>query len=830
MYASSSKRSSLSKERSARRKNSHLAALLDNDEDDDLLVIAAASSKGRVIRKEQKVASHAINPVDSSSSGGTKKKKQKSGNNKRRSAELPQRYYWEPLAVSSQDQPGATRHLQKKRARKHQFDDAPKKKAKKKPLALIIFDDTDDEGSSDEMSKLVVTKQKRSTHRQPKPSTAKVSPQNEKMSEKTTAEQSVTRKIKSVKGTDNSQPPKEHLSSATATEAAAPIHVSTSAITATRATAVTINHNAPSVNKQELDDFQMLQERLARTHIGGSCQENRLFPPDSQFGDALEEVLEDEKNELTDKIGRDAAESVETSTAQAAPGEKMPNNPAIAVTKKPSLWELFVGRKQQSAPQQQQQQQEQKVQGVVPERTEEKEVVTDTVVDEGTIQRNEAPKSVSRQNDGTSNQQDTGNGGCGEQPTLLEVPPGTDNQLDSSISSKLSTSSDPLPGAAKESSLLRIFSRLPLASATAQYFLPSASATLQPERKDSSTTEKDESGESAVEEATSSNALPSEEQDNLVDLSQDDDDDDDVKIAASDETNLHKKNSSVHVGTHGNKEIVELLDSSGEESDDELDRLERFLSEDKSSDDDDFDISKDDASSPSKTDRAGRMSQSPSKTGQQDRPRDVSRSPGVRDVNKKARALLPANSTHGEVAGSRVARKVSLSPTARGISPSVEELTVTIDSAVVTESSDSSSEVTAGSSDSSVSNDADEFTYKESTHVGFCERICKNSDMEAYASEFERKMENSASRKPFPLQTFRNLWKAVELDTEKIENSPAFRAANNSVSSNDSSEQGAAQYGRILPGALDVSLSDMLLDAKVISHLLISPSLAEALS
>ena len=137
------------------------------------------------------------------------------------------------------------------------------------------------------------------------------------------------------------------------------------------------------------------------------------------------------------------------------------------------------------------------------------------------------------------------------------------------------------------------------------------------------------------------------------------------------------------------------------------------------------------------------------------------------------------------------------SSNARNDSPCSFDLTIVTD-------------ISDNTSDSSVIDQTVPYTYKENTPVGICERIAKDDSMTpaSIVNNATSTLQETNSA-PFSFQKFLDLLEIVQ-DTElgvrqeEIENARAFRGANNCVSAKDSTDQGSAQYGRILPEALDV--------------------------
>lgn len=99
------------------------------------------------------------------------------------------------------------------------------------------------------------------------------------------------------------------------------------------------------------------------------------------------------------------------------------------------------------------------------------------------------------------------------------------------------------------------------------------------------------------------------------------------------------------------------------------------------------------------------------------------------------------------------------------------------------------------------------FAYKAESQVGQCERICKDAKMAEEVANFVT--QNTASKRgPYSLTKFLNLWKMAEsrglgFTAKDVEKSKDFRRANHNVEKSDSDEQGQAQYGRILPRAME---------------------------
>lgn len=106
------------------------------------------------------------------------------------------------------------------------------------------------------------------------------------------------------------------------------------------------------------------------------------------------------------------------------------------------------------------------------------------------------------------------------------------------------------------------------------------------------------------------------------------------------------------------------------------------------------------------------------------------------------------------------------------------------------------------------------FTYKAESQVGQCERICKDAKMAEEIATFETQ-NNTSKRAPYSLTKFLNLWKMAEsrglgFTAKEVEKSKDFRRANHNVEKSDSDEQGQAQYGRILPKAMQKVFHDVM--------------------
>jgi hypothetical protein len=110
------------------------------------------------------------------------------------------------------------------------------------------------------------------------------------------------------------------------------------------------------------------------------------------------------------------------------------------------------------------------------------------------------------------------------------------------------------------------------------------------------------------------------------------------------------------------------------------------------------------------------------------------------------------------------------------------------------------------SSDASEADDRTDYVFPNAdTAVGRCERIAKDISLAIPRATGKRKQPHFSS------EEYSELWRsAIEFvggyDIKAIEESNEFRNANKHVSLSDSDEQEKAQYGRILPKAMDVSV------------------------
>ena len=750
-----------------------------------------------------------------------------------------------PLAVQSR---------RRKRLRQHQFDDAledKKHKTKKKRRLVILFED-DSDGDEQDTTKAGVTSKRAAAHHttgtdHPVQTTV-VPPTTSTLDEATeTSSRSVTPQLRSEDAERQQQQPPSISIQGTSPDATIVDSRPIDGGDTHKTGADHDNHN----------DLQLLQERLSRTYIG-KPRKNRI-DPQSQFADAVDEVQDEDDDSVGSGMGA------------AAPWSS--GDPSTQVP----LWEWFW--EQQPPPQREE-----------PKKPSEK---TQQIAAEDDKSLASSCKDAAE-----TQQEEPVSDGAAQLTAVTNTEKAQDDAVNQEKSAPLVDSSTDI---ANES--------------------PSSSETNPVSSQNDKSVSSDAAPFDPLQtEDEASTSLPTKDQQtNLVDLSNGDDDDDGedddivVQIKESAKANQNRE-MDVRIAMEDGKEVVEIIDSSGAESDDEMGEDDASSSEDPSSDGDG--AAEGDSSSLISQGRGILECVSPSilafGTGSvrsTSRPREVSQSPrsrsGSNDVVVESTFEAPASESEdgandslsvtssemelesaessrispstpstarqndgappqrmlrvsqsplsvesgvhssdgsddelpamipGRVSESsivdrrdsisslaanlatelvgktraRAPREVSLSPTAREdqIKPSYEE------TAVVTDSSD-----VADSSDSSVGNEVVEFTYKEDTPVGICERICKNDEMRTPVSESESQMKDGSSQEPYSLDKFLGLWQTVEeefllVDAELIEHSFAFRAANRSVSNDDSADQGAAQYGRILPNALDVSHRDGLL-------------------
>jgi hypothetical protein len=100
----------------------------------------------------------------------------------------------------------------------------------------------------------------------------------------------------------------------------------------------------------------------------------------------------------------------------------------------------------------------------------------------------------------------------------------------------------------------------------------------------------------------------------------------------------------------------------------------------------------------------------------------------------------------------------------------------------------------------------------ERSPVGRCERLTKDASKQTPTV----KDGCNIRKPPFPPAMFQKIWDSAEdiigCSMETIEHSAEFRSANNRLEKTVATDQNRAMYGRILPGAMDVSDSDVLLN------------------
>ncbi|CAB9521721.1 Histone methylation protein DOT1 [Seminavis robusta] len=102
------------------------------------------------------------------------------------------------------------------------------------------------------------------------------------------------------------------------------------------------------------------------------------------------------------------------------------------------------------------------------------------------------------------------------------------------------------------------------------------------------------------------------------------------------------------------------------------------------------------------------------------------------------------------------------------------------------------------------------YQYPAESNDGKCERVFKNPEMAEALEKFRERCQMTDNG-PYNLTKFRKLWKlvggdetgALGVSIEKIEDSGRFKRANQFVAKSDSTGQRKAQYGRILPHALE---------------------------